>query len=214
MGAIDGLYQNAIPTITLRASSPTADVSATFRHEYNHCLWLKALSSSQRVRHVSVYDRQRRDHHLGSVYAAISAYAAISVYAAISAEEGFAEAFSLSIQEHDHLAQCDPLSCCFLSVPSALASHSGTTSSIMSGTLACDSLTTFLEKKSARRRRCYPATNAAARWPQPPMQRHVGPSLASNIPPAITPALIEANASKNIQPIVRTSSYSRPMLDQ
>ena len=101
-GAIDGLYQNAARTITLRASSPTADVSATFLHEYGHCFWLNALSSSQRVRYVSVYDRQRRDHHLGSQYAAVSV------------EEGFAEAFSLYIREHDHLAQCDPLSCCFL----------------------------------------------------------------------------------------------------
>lgn len=101
-GAVDGLYQNAIPTITLRASSPTDNVSANFLHEYGHCLWLNALSSSQRVRYVSIYERQRRDRHL------------VSPYAAVSVEEGFAETFSFYIREHDHLAKCDPLSCCFL----------------------------------------------------------------------------------------------------
>lgn len=100
--AVDGLYQNAVPTIALRASSATADVSATFLHEYGHCLWLNTLSPSQRARYVNVYERQRRDHHL------------VSLYAAVSVEEGFAEAFSFYIRERDHLAKCDAPSCCFL----------------------------------------------------------------------------------------------------
>lgn len=100
--AVDGMYQNAAPTITLRASSPTADVSATFLHEYGHCLWLNALSPSQRTQYVNVYERQRRAHLL------------VSQYAAVSVEEGFAEAFSFYIRERDHLAKCDAPSCCFL----------------------------------------------------------------------------------------------------
>jgi hypothetical protein len=101
--AVDGLYQNATPTITLRTASPTADLSATFTHEYGHYFWLNVLLPRDRDRYGSLYDKQQLAHRL------------ISPYAAVSVDEGFAEAFSFYLREKPVLARCDPLSCCFLS---------------------------------------------------------------------------------------------------
>lgn len=100
--AVDGFYQNACPTITLRAPSATADVSATFTHEYGHYVWMKVLSAAQRDQYRKIYDTQRSAHHL------------ITQYAAVSVDEGFAEAFAAYIHDYSGLCQRDSLSCCYL----------------------------------------------------------------------------------------------------
>lgn len=100
--AVDGFYQNACPTITLRVSSPTADVSATFAHEYGHYVWMNVLSAKQRDQYRKIYDTQRSAHRL------------VSQYAAVSVDEGFAEAFAAYIHDYSGLCQRDSLSCCYL----------------------------------------------------------------------------------------------------
>ena len=54
--AVDGFYQDPLTTITLRTSSPTTDVSATFAHEYGHYVWMNVLSPAQREQYRNVYN--------------------------------------------------------------------------------------------------------------------------------------------------------------
>lgn len=101
-GAVDGFYQDQTRTITLRIPSPTTDLSATFAHEYGHCVWLNVLSPAERSQYAQVYQEQRASGHL------------VSRYASVSVAEGFAEAFSFYLLQRPVIAQRDPLSCACL----------------------------------------------------------------------------------------------------
>jgi len=98
-GAVDGLFQNATPTISLRNSD---GLSATFTHEYGHYIWMNVLTGAQRDEYAKTYKAQRDAHRL------------VSAYAAVSVEEGFAEAFSFYNLQKLKLAARDNSSCCFL----------------------------------------------------------------------------------------------------
>lgn len=100
--AVDGFYQDGAKVITLRIPSATADVSATFTHEYGHYVWMNVLSPAQRGQYRKVYDTQCAAGRL------------VSAYAAVSVEEGFAEAFSFYVRDCSFLARCDSHTCCYL----------------------------------------------------------------------------------------------------
>lgn len=108
-GSIDGLYQNSVRTVTLRASSPGDDVTATFAHEYGHFVWLNVLSKAQRTQYERIYQDSKRSNRL------------VSSYAAVSVDEGFAESFSYHLREGSILQSTDPASNCFLTNTLGLA---------------------------------------------------------------------------------------------
>lgn len=102
LSAIDGIYQNALPTITLRAATAAQDVSSAFAHEYGHYIWQRHLSKTNRSDYARLYEAQKKSHCL------------VSAYAAVSVEEGFAEAFCFYVMQRPILSARDSLSCCYL----------------------------------------------------------------------------------------------------
>ena len=102
LASVDGIYQNGVPTITLRVASQSSDLSATFAHEYGHYIWQRHLSRTGQRDYVKLYDQQKK---AGSL---------VTTYAAVSVEEGFAEAFSYFVINKPVLATRDSMSCCYL----------------------------------------------------------------------------------------------------
>lgn len=100
---IDGIYEDGPPTVTLRSTSDTDDLSFTFAHEYGHYVWQDLLTKAERKRYEQIYNKQRAAHHL------------VTAYAATELDEGFAEAFSFYAMEPPVLEKRDPLSFRFLS---------------------------------------------------------------------------------------------------
>ena len=100
--AIDGIFEDDPPTITLRGTDDASDLPMTFAHELGHYYWQKRLTGAQRSRYVEVYSKQKSSHHL------------VTDYAATDVHEGFAEAFSYFLLARDVLRRRDPLSCRFL----------------------------------------------------------------------------------------------------
>jgi hypothetical protein len=100
IAAIDGIYQDTIPTITLRGSS--ANIEHNFTHECGHHVWQDVLTAAQRAAYTKIYTAQRASHHL------------VSQYAAVSVEEGFAEAFAYYVMQQSTLSKNDPLSMAYL----------------------------------------------------------------------------------------------------
>ena len=99
---IDGIYEDGPPTVTLRATNDTDDLSFTFAHEYGHYVWQDLLTKTERKRYEQIYTKQRAAHHL------------VTAYAATELDEGFAEAFSFYAVEPPVLQKRDPLSYRFL----------------------------------------------------------------------------------------------------
>ena len=102
LAAVDGIYQNFVPTITLRAESQSTDLSCTFAHEYGHFIWQRHLTHADQRAYAMVYDHQRKARCL------------VTTYAAVSLEEGFAEAFSYYVTNKSVLVNRDSMSCCYL----------------------------------------------------------------------------------------------------
>lgn len=99
---IDGIFEDGPPIITLRGSTDCDAIPFTFAHEFGHFFWQNELTNADRNRYADIYNRQRRDHHL------------VTDYAATDVHEGFAEAFSYYVIARLTLAHRDPVSCKFL----------------------------------------------------------------------------------------------------
>ena len=102
IGAIEGIYQNIIPTITLRDRSDNALLRRTFAHEWGHVIWQRELTDSEKCDYGAIYTQQKAADLL------------ISDYAATSTEEGFAEAYSYAVTNPGLLKIRDPLSSQFI----------------------------------------------------------------------------------------------------
>ncbi|HEY3333524.1 MAG TPA: hypothetical protein VGK19_26060 [Capsulimonadaceae bacterium] len=102
LGAIDGVYQNEIPTITLRCDGDDQSLFAAFAHEFGHFVWQRTLCRERQQEYIKIYKRQKASGRL------------VTTYAAASAEEGFAEAFSFSQVDPPRLRTADPLSAEFV----------------------------------------------------------------------------------------------------
>jgi hypothetical protein len=100
--AIDGIYEDGPPTITLRGSIDRDALPFTFAHEYGHFFWQNGLTQADRSRYTALYGQQKRAHHL------------VTDYAAADVHEGFAEAFSYYVMERQILSYRDERSCEFL----------------------------------------------------------------------------------------------------
>lgn len=99
---IDGIYEGGPPTITLRGNTDSESMPLTFAHEYGHFVWESELTRADRSRYIAIYQRQKRDHHL------------VTEYAATDVHEGFAEAFSYYVMARNSLLRRDEASCRFL----------------------------------------------------------------------------------------------------
>ncbi|MDR3709371.1 MAG: hypothetical protein P4L33_13810 [Capsulimonadaceae bacterium] len=100
--AIDGIFEDGPPTITLRGATDQCALPFTFVHEFGHFFWQNGLTKTDRSRYGEVYSKQKRAHSL------------ITEYAATDVHEGFAEAFSYYILSKTTLRHRDPLSCAYL----------------------------------------------------------------------------------------------------
>jgi hypothetical protein len=99
---IDGIYEDAPPTITLRTSRNLDNLSFTFAHEYGHYVWEDLMTRQQHRAYAKIYYKERAAHHL------------VTTYAATELDEGFAESFSFYVMAPPILQKRDPLSYQFL----------------------------------------------------------------------------------------------------
>jgi hypothetical protein len=100
--SVDGVYQNEIPTITLRQESNRVQLCRTFAHEIGHLVWQRLLTSQQRCQYCCLYKTQKSAHCL------------ITTYSGSGVEEGFAEAYSYWVTDPATLQTKDPLSSKFI----------------------------------------------------------------------------------------------------
>lgn len=99
---IDGVFVNRPPQIVLRVPDREAVDYYTFAHEYGHYVWFDLLTQDDRRQYKTLYERQKSAHRL------------ITGYAGVSLEEGFAEAFAVSLTDPAALSRQDPASARFL----------------------------------------------------------------------------------------------------
>ncbi len=99
---IDGVFVNHPPQIVLRVPERQAVDFYTFAHEYGHYVWFDLLTQGDRRQYKTLYERQKSAHRL------------ITGYAGVSLEEGFAEAFAVSLTDPVTLSRQDPASARFL----------------------------------------------------------------------------------------------------
>lgn len=99
---IDGVFVNHPPQIVLRVPERNAVDFYTFAHEYGHYVWFDLLTKDDQKHYRDIYEHQKSLHHL------------VTSYAGVSLEEGFAEAFAVSLTDPAALGRRDPASARFL----------------------------------------------------------------------------------------------------
>ena len=92
---VDGTFDTNPDVITVRQEADGQPDRWTFAHELGHAVWAHTLSRADRKQYSSLYDGQKRAHHL------------VTRYAAQDAEEGFAEAYSFYVCAPPMLAARD-----------------------------------------------------------------------------------------------------------